>query len=484
MSASPRFRRFYFNGFISLLLGALALAGSWTYRNFDHDDAFITYRYARNLAQGQGLVYNIGERVLGTSTPLYTGLLALGSLVSGQPVHWISHLLCGLSLWLGGVALYTLGKSHNPFVAVLAGALYVSHPLILIAIGMETLVLNLLVMMTLMVYGQRRFGWTGIGLGLLILTRYETALFGGLLGIHFMARYKRWPLWLTPTVLLVGLWLAYAGATYGRVLPQSVVAKLAAPRVPFVLGALVWWRIYTEQTIWFNLTWVLAFVGSYALVRQITARQVIAYPLVLVWAGIYGLVAALFAGSFSWYYGPLIPSLAILMAHGADFVRRAIGELIERLPLPKFWASPLCLGLTGLIVFSQIGVHLMLWRNQWAGFNDHISDPRVIMYREVTDWLNEHAQPDDTLAAAEIGALGYYSSLKIIDLFGLTTPELTSWLAEGEAETLSHALALYQPNYVLIYDLPEFRARLTADYQLTRHFGNNAEYLLYTRTAP
>ena len=37
-----------------------------------NDDAFITYRYARNIASGQGFVFNPGERLLGTTTPLYT----------------------------------------------------------------------------------------------------------------------------------------------------------------------------------------------------------------------------------------------------------------------------------------------------------------------------------------------------------------------------------------------------------------------------
>jgi hypothetical protein len=43
------------------------------------DDAFITYRYARNLATGRGFVYNEGERVLGTTTPLYAMILAAGA---------------------------------------------------------------------------------------------------------------------------------------------------------------------------------------------------------------------------------------------------------------------------------------------------------------------------------------------------------------------------------------------------------------------
>src|SRR5437588_12706743 len=42
------------------------------------EDAYITLRYAENLASGNGFVYNLGEHVLGTTTPLFTLLLAGG----------------------------------------------------------------------------------------------------------------------------------------------------------------------------------------------------------------------------------------------------------------------------------------------------------------------------------------------------------------------------------------------------------------------
>jgi hypothetical protein len=42
------------------------------------DDAYISFRYARNLAQGFGLVYNPGEWVLGTTAPLWAIVLAGG----------------------------------------------------------------------------------------------------------------------------------------------------------------------------------------------------------------------------------------------------------------------------------------------------------------------------------------------------------------------------------------------------------------------
>ena len=41
------------------------------------DDAMISMRYARNLAEGHGLVWNPGERVEGYSNPLWTLWMAL-----------------------------------------------------------------------------------------------------------------------------------------------------------------------------------------------------------------------------------------------------------------------------------------------------------------------------------------------------------------------------------------------------------------------
>ncbi|MBU6216640.1 MAG: hypothetical protein KGR17_08545, partial [Acidobacteria bacterium] len=46
------------------VLVVLSAVAAWVIR-FAQDDAFITYRYSRNLARGEGLVFNTGERVEG-----------------------------------------------------------------------------------------------------------------------------------------------------------------------------------------------------------------------------------------------------------------------------------------------------------------------------------------------------------------------------------------------------------------------------------
>lgn len=73
----------------ALLLGLAAVsrtaAGIWLgFRPFD--DTYITFRYGLNLASGHGFVYNLGEPVLGTTTPLWAMVLAMCAAL-GVPIE-------------------------------------------------------------------------------------------------------------------------------------------------------------------------------------------------------------------------------------------------------------------------------------------------------------------------------------------------------------------------------------------------------------
>src|SRR2546426_2880173 len=70
------------------------------------DDAFISYRYARNLFRGDGLVFNPGERVEGYSTLSYVLLMSLAFFFAhDEGVYFYSAFL---NLALAGAALLIL----------------------------------------------------------------------------------------------------------------------------------------------------------------------------------------------------------------------------------------------------------------------------------------------------------------------------------------------------------------------------------------
>jgi len=65
-------------GLAAFAVAAVLLLGlAFHFVNLTFDDAFISFRYAENLAEGRGLVFTPGERVEGYSNPLWTVLLAI-----------------------------------------------------------------------------------------------------------------------------------------------------------------------------------------------------------------------------------------------------------------------------------------------------------------------------------------------------------------------------------------------------------------------
>src|ERR1700689_4240051 len=61
------------------------------------DDAFITLRYVKNFVEGNGIVYNVGERVEGYTHFLWLMLVAVSKAIGFDPVD--------ASMWLG-IAAY------------------------------------------------------------------------------------------------------------------------------------------------------------------------------------------------------------------------------------------------------------------------------------------------------------------------------------------------------------------------------------------
>ena len=108
------------------------------FSHWAYDDPFITYRYAQNLAQGDGFVYNSDQRVLSTTTPLFAILLALLANIWSEIPH-LANLIGSFSIALGGLFLWDLGQSwKTPLVGWTGLLLYPTFPLLLSTIGSET----------------------------------------------------------------------------------------------------------------------------------------------------------------------------------------------------------------------------------------------------------------------------------------------------------------------------------------------------------
>jgi len=98
--------RIAFDRWVFVVAVALAAAIAWRNR-FIQDDAFISFRYARHLAAGHGLVWNVGEQpIQGFTNPLWTLTIALGIRIGFEPVR----LSQGMGLVCFVITLVAAGK--------------------------------------------------------------------------------------------------------------------------------------------------------------------------------------------------------------------------------------------------------------------------------------------------------------------------------------------------------------------------------------
>ena len=458
--------------------GLLVLAFGYIYAGFVQDDAYITYRYARNLAAGEGFVYNAGEHVLGTSTPLYALTIALCAKVTALPIPKIGHAIGLVSLWIATFALHKLGTSRGVTFSAVTSLLFLSSPFLRHMVGMEAFFLLAILLLAIWAYARERLWIASILVGALVLTRYEMVFFGAMLAFADWFRLRRRPIWLWQAAAGIGAWLIYATLSFGSPIPLSGIAKLVSARVPFVIGFLFYGSHFTREVGWLGAQAFLLLVGIVSLLLRRDVHRV--YGLLLVWSVAYFLLAAFFAGSFPWYYGPLLPGIAIATARGTEYLagfpslHRTATRLPERVNMVR--RVPFLL-LSGALLMTNFAFWIRDWRSYRGGAFDH----RFEAFREVSSWLRERMADGETLAASEIGYIGYFTNIKIVDLHGLVTPSVHPWLAQGLESTTSRVIEHYSPTYVLIEtgEAPIEAYGLDSRYSLAASF--DAAYSIYAR---
>jgi arabinofuranosyltransferase len=145
------------------------------------DDAYITYQYSQNLADGLGAVFNPGERVEGYSNLLWMLVIA-GGISSGWPAEVFSHylsLFSGLGLLLAsGWYAFTILPASYRYLAFLAPLLvYASNPFIAwTTSGLETPSFAALILAALAAQNAGYQKWTICFTVLTLLSRPDGVL--------------------------------------------------------------------------------------------------------------------------------------------------------------------------------------------------------------------------------------------------------------------------------------------------------------------
>ena len=231
-------------GAILQTLGGTAFLTTKSHNDWGNDDSYIGYRYAENLARGQGLVFNRGERVEGYSDFLYVLMMVPAFWVTSRDGVYFFSVLLDLIFAMGALWLFTdylrqkLGKP-----SALAGALLLALCLplwVAVASGLETC-LVLLITLAIWITTERvaddpapRHLATLCGFIVLsLLARVDGFLVPGIVVLYLLLKRRLRPAMACALTILVaqGLYELWRWGYYGAWLPTTYYVKVAGPMV-------------------------------------------------------------------------------------------------------------------------------------------------------------------------------------------------------------------------------------------------------------
>lgn len=284
------------------------------------DDAFISFRYAEQLLAGNGLVFNVGERVEGYTNLLWVLEMALCGAI-GIPLPLASVLLSALAtagtLLLVGDLLRSTPFASMRGLAVFSGLLLLAvnrNVAVWTTSGLETRQFTFLVLLSVWLVRRalaQRGSWRGVSLALAAteLTRPE----GALIAASIMA----WVLWQP--------WLE-------RRISMRSMAELAGPCLAIVAAHYVWRYAYYGD--WLPNT------AHAKVVRPWPDAGVLYFGAALVQSGLYlALPLALAGGYMRWLRkrDPLLSLAVFVIVPHALYILVVGGDHFEFRPLDFYW---------------------------------------------------------------------------------------------------------------------------------------------------
>ena len=408
---------------------------------FPLDDAWIHQVYARNLAQRGEWAFTPGQPSAGSTSPLWTVMIALGYAL-GLPYRAWALVLGALCLAATGMLGARVAERLFPGVrrvGVLTGLCIALewHLVWAAASGMETALFGALSMGVVALAlapvsqegrGFRGAAWRGATLGLvgaaLTATRPEGALLVALAALAaFAARWGRLDAGLRWVGGVAAGWLVgIAPAAWlnlslsGSVLPNTSAAKQAEYAI------LLQWP-YLQRLL--DVT------------RQLLAGAAAALLPGLVWAaatrvresgqgfGLRALLPAAWALALLMLYAARLP---VTYQHGRyvipalpPLIVTGVGGTLLLLAAGRraLWGRVLSRSLA----LAAAGVLAVFWG---VGLRLYATDVAIIETEMVAAarYLAESIPPDALLAVHDIGAVGFFAPRPILDLAGLVSPEV------------------------------------------------------------
>jgi hypothetical protein len=308
--------------------------------------------------------------------------------------------------------------------------------------GMETSLAAALVLWALLTYHREHWLQLALALGLAIWARPDTIVLCIAIGLDYFYLRKTATSkpGLKPVLLFLSIALAFVGFNLllsGTVLPNTFYAKLAYYSGG---GGNFWsqlWNLLSGGGKIITFALAVIGIGWCASQKRRGNAALILYPLGMIILYRWKLPYLYQDGR---YLIPILPFVLLLTIVGAERSAAWVGKSISA-------ASVLAVI---LILITAIG--------QFSGMNGAVqaltSEDVYIHNLQVAtaQWCAKSLPPRAVITTHDIGALGYYSGRRVVDLVGLADPAMIQFLKPGATAGAVRELRKQGVNYAALLD--------------------------------
>jgi len=431
------------------------------------DDAYIFFRYAENIVNGFGFVWNIGEApvegytsFLYLSTMIITKFFSIDLELFAILFGTITSAFTLYFVYLIYNHLYSNSQTNNSTNIITVIILALSPAFTYwSAAGMETSFYSMFLMMTIYTFlklydstsktivskdinekGNELAGLillNGILFGLLCVIRFEAVLFF-LAALYYLTKEdkslfrikisRNAILFVIGFTIIFGTYFVWRWSYFGYFLPNTFYAKTGGG-IQQITGGFLY--IIKALRLFYGFGWIpIILIMVFFRKSMFTNKAIFLFSI-----GLVSLLTTILIGGDHFHLGrfvlPVFPLLFVFFPPALD---KMLTTQITNLKLnPTFKVAVL------LIIVATLLVAKPVYQDAINGFQNLLEGKKetLVVYdesseREIIDWhhgfiiigstLKQIANKDDYIAAVPIGAISYYSNINVIDMVGIVDP--------------------------------------------------------------
>lgn len=456
-------KKYYIGIILFFVIYCLFLSWSFLFQNVD--DAYISFRYGKNMINGNGLVFNKGEYVEGYTNLLWTVITAPFTFIEFVDV---SYFTLTLGLIISILNIFILIKLSNFFNYEYKGMpeYILFLPAIFFALddsiafwaigGMEFPLYTLFILSTAYFYfkindDKKNIYYLFLMLMFCTLTRPEGNMIFILTIFHMIIHRKEIDNFRIKIIKLFTLYLIFFNVYYGfkyfyygQIIPNTFYAKGVTDFGMNLILGLKYFALCIGSRFYIFI--FILFIPF----KKITLNFRFSYLLIFVCIYILYLIAVggdwMIANRF---FVPIIPFMYLLSTIGFCYfinklsvyfslkdklfnVSKFVNYTIIVISLALFITTMAILEYNQLIIKDENAQYEM----QWSMFGK---------------WLKKNVPPSTVIAVGPAGKIPYYSNLYTIDMWGLNNAHIS----KTNSKRLQAGHKKFDFEYVLSFN-PEF----------------------------